>query len=284
MNTLLLLAALLMGPAPDQAEKLDEAAGLYREGSVMFDAADYDGAIDKFTRALGIVAALDAQDETRLMLLYNIASAHEKQFEIDKDVEHLRQALALYKRYLEFAQSTGDLGEELDVAPRITRLEKRVKVADQLERNRANAEKDDERDVPPPPPGTAGPDQLDWKKPRNTGIGLVVAGSGLAVGGVIMAIVGSGYEAHAREEVNKLADLGVPMDHPAWMQGGEFIAEEKRKGNALMGVGATMAVVGAAGIGVGSYYLVKSKRMKEGVAVVPALSPGFAGIQLSGKF
>jgi tetratricopeptide (TPR) repeat protein len=257
---------------------MDEAAVLYEEGTAMYDSADYSGAIEKFTKALGIVTSVNGDDRTRLTLLYNIAAAHEKGFSIDKDISHLRQALELYKRYRDFAQTTGDLGEELDVETRIAKLERRLRTRDQVEANRAANRK------VPPPPVTAVP-EADWKKPRNTGIALVAVGGAVTIGGVIMAVTGSRFEANAQAQVDKLAAMGVPPTDPAWIEGEAFVQSEKKKGNALMGTGATLAIVGAAGVGVGAYFLVKSKKLRNGsVSVIPALSPGFAGIQISGSF
>lgn len=282
MLTKMLLAFALAGAPVEGSPEMQEAQALYTEGTAMFDSADYNGAIEKFTKALGIVTAADGDDHTRLTLLYNIASAHEKAHAIDKDVTHLRQALQLYERYRDFAQKSGNIGDELDVEAKIARLEKQLRAADQMRRNRETAEP---REVPPPPPPVQETEEADWKKPRDTGVGLVVGGSVATIGGVVLAVVGSGREAKAREQVDELADLGVPMDDPAWAEGDQFIADEKRKGNALMGVGATLAVVGAAGVGVGAYYLVKAKKMREGrVSTLPALAPGYAGVQITGRF
>lgn len=284
MNTLLLSLILAFG-APVTGDPTEEAEVLYREGTVKYEAADYNGAIEDFTAALALVVeAPDTEDNrrTRLTILYNIAATHEKAFTIDQDITHLRQAIALYERYLKFAQSTGDLGDEIDAEAKLAHLRKQIRVHKQIEENRANSSKQPPPAAPSPSPTDEG---LDWERPRKTGIALVGAGGVLTLGGVALAVVGSQLEPRAEQEVSKLADLGVPMDHPSWEQGDEFIAQEKRKGNALLGVGVSVAVVGAVGVGVGSYYLVKAKRLRENeVAVIPSLSPNFAGIQLSGKF
>jgi tetratricopeptide (TPR) repeat protein len=259
------------------AGTLEDARSLYEAGSVLYDAADYLGAIDKFTEALGIVKRLGGHDEVRLSLLYNIAASHEKQFEIDKDVSHLRQALALYRQYEEFV-SGGDLGDELDVHGKILNLERRLNTHDNIERNRANS-KMEPRDIPPPPTSNG------WERHRKTGVGLAVSGGVFLVGGVILSVVGSQFEPSARAQVDELADLGVPMDHPAWAQGDEFIEQERRKGVALMAVGGSLAVVGVVGVGVGTFFLVKAKRARAGQASVsPTLGRGFAGVQLTGRF
>jgi len=280
MNPLLLTFVLAFaGPSPQQ---LEEAQVLFRDGTVKYESADYNGAIKSFTEALGIMTEADGDESTRLTLLYNIAKAHEKAFKIDQDVQHLRQAQMLYERYFEFAQKTGNLGDELDIESKLAHLNTQLKIHSEIQENRDKAE----GPPPPPPVTTLGADvDTDWEKPRKTGIGFAVGGGVFTIGGVVLAVLGSQFEGKAQTQVNGLTDQGVPMDHPAWAEGNEFVASEKRRGTIFMATGATVAVVGVAGLGVGTYYLVKSKRLREGrVAAVPALSPGFAGVQISGRF
>lgn len=261
-------------PVTDNA--IVEAQTLYQEGTVLFDSADYLGAIEKFTAALAIVKRLGGDDRVRLALLFNIASAHEKQFEIDHDVSHLRQALALYRQYEEFADTQEDLGEALDVHAHVLELEKRLRTYDEIQRNRENISNGT---VPPPPTGDTG-----WKRHRGIGIGLLVTGGGMLVGGVTMIALGTQFEPKARAQVNELADLGVPLDHPAWAEGDKFITQEKRKGALMMGLGGSLAAMGLVGTGVGSFYLVKSKRERAQLTVNPSMGLGFAGVQLTGHF
>jgi len=274
MKTLLLT---LMLAAP--VEPTPEAQSLYQEGTTMFDSADYNGAIEKFTAALNLVGNADADTHTRLMLLFNIASAHERQYEIDEDRAHLRQALTLYERYREFAQTRGDLGEELDIEARISRIRGLLKDSDESD------------PVPEGPEAAATPDPVgtgahgNWKKPRNTGIGLVIGGGAVTLGGAVLAIIGTQLEPNAQSQVDELADMGVPMDHPAWVEGQQFVEDERRKGRAMIGAGVAVSVVGLVGVGVGSYYLVKAKKLKEGrLSVTPTVSRGSAGIQIGGRF
>lgn len=263
-------------PGPDAPSASDQAAieraeGLYRKGSTLYESAEYPGAIAAFTEALAIVQEMpDAPLETKLSLLYNIASAHERAYEIDGDVAHLRQALKLYQRY---EADSADVGDQLDAGARRTRIETTLR---ELETAKV---------VPAPEPSPATPRPADdrGRKHRDVGIGLLVPGVAAVIGGVVVATVGSTYESRARDEVAKLADLGVPPDHPAWIEGDDFIAQERRKGAVLMGVGGAVAAVGAVGVGVGAFYLVKSKRARH-VAVAPQIAPGFAGLHLAGRF
>jgi tetratricopeptide (TPR) repeat protein len=274
----ILLITILMTTAPQSEEP---ARSLYHEGSTLFEAADYEGAIEKFTEALSLVGDEDQDDmHVRLTLLFNIASAHVRQYEIDQDVEHLRQALALFRRYKEFTQKHGDLGEELDIEARLSRVEHmlaEVEEADEVAPTPAPVE--------PEPEQSSTDEGLEWQKARKTGTGLVVAGSLATVGGAVLAVVGSRLEPRARGQVDELADMGVPFDHPAWQEGDEFIAQQQRQGTVMIGAGVAVSLVGLVGVGVGSYYLVKSKKLREHeVSIAPAWGSGTAGIQIGGRF
>ena len=233
--------------------------------------------------ALRLVQANDGNESIQKELLYNIGRAHEEAFEIDRDLKHLRAALSLYEEYEGFAAwqdvsgGSSDAAQDLqEVRERILDLKKRLRVADQIAENKHNASSP----VPPALPPTA-----DWKRPRNIGIGLTVTGGAAIIGGVAFAIVGSRYRPNAQEQVMKLNDLGVPMDHPAWQEGGKFIDDETRKGNAVMAVGGTLAGVGAIGTGVGIYFLVKSGKLKNGkIQPSATLTPTYAGFSLTGRF
>lgn len=259
-------------PAPTNHDRA-RAQELYAEGSILYDSANYAGAIDKFTEALALVQAGDrAEDErSRLVLLWNIATAHEKAYEIDSDPTHLRQALTLYRRYKGFAESTGDPREIEDAKTRIANLEKAM----------ADTERKPPKDEVAPPPVLS---DSSWKRPRRIGIGLLVPGAAAVVGGVAVLALGSTYENRARAQVNKLADLGVPPTDPAWDEGEEFIAQERRKGRTMMALGGSLAGVGAVLAGVGTFFVVKAKRTRARMSVAPTVSTTYLGFSFLGRF
>lgn len=277
MIPLLFITALTVAdPSPEQKV---EAEILYRDGSTKYESADYNGAIEDFTKVLGIMTESDGNEKTRLSLLYNIATAHEKAFKIDQDLTHLRQALLLYNRFLEFAHKTGNLEEQLDVKSKIAHLRAQLETPSSENKVEALAPEPLFLPVRVKDPGP------DWKKPRNLGIGLVISGGAVTIGGIVLAVLGSQLEGQAQAQVNGLADQDIPMDHPAWAEGEAFVTSEKRRGGLFMGLGASVAIVGATGIGVGTYYLVKSKRLRESrLAVLPSFSPRLSGIHISGQF
>lgn len=289
--TLLVLLAVLSGPPPLPPDRppvpeaptpapvynpnRDRAQALYAEGSTLYDSADYAGAIAKFTEALALVQDTGEQDErSRLVLLWNIASAHEKAYAVDHDVTHLRQALLLYQRYLGFAERTGDSAEQQDAKKRIANLEKAITEKDLSKKEILTT----------PSPFGPSPDKNTWKQPRNIGIGLLVPGVAGLVSGAVLIGVGSTFEDRARAQVNKLADVGVPADDPAWDQGAKFIEQERQKGRILMGVGGAALGVGALFTGFGTFYLVKANRTRMALSVTPAVRATYFGLSFSGRF
>ena len=86
---------------PASTADLSEARRLYYEGSTRYDAADYEGAIEKFTEALTSVKEVGSNDfQVRGLLLYNIGKAHVRAYDTTQDVVHLRQARTIYREFI----------------------------------------------------------------------------------------------------------------------------------------------------------------------------------------
>ena len=75
-----------------------EAERLFRQGSARYAAADYAAAIEAFQAALELVLKHDFDPAVELGLLVNLARAHVRAFEVDRDLMHLRTALEIYRR------------------------------------------------------------------------------------------------------------------------------------------------------------------------------------------
>jgi hypothetical protein len=272
----LILSFVLVPPVPPAppaeheapAEHLADAEALYRDGSTLYEAADYPGAIQKFTAALALVSAKSTPDGDTIKrpLLWNIAIAHERAFGIDGDQRHLRQAQTLYRSYVELLAKD----EVAAIAEAKTSL---LRVQTLLSEQEKQS---------PPPPRVAAPShpvqQERDQKALKLGVGLLVPGVAATVAGAVMLGVGSTYGGKAQAQVDMLADLGVPPNDPAWDQGAKFVEQERRKGRAMMAVGGTLAGAGVVLIGIGAYYTAKGKRVR----VSPML--GIFGMTLSGKF
>lgn len=94
---------------PASETPLTLARRLYDEGTVAYSASDYDQAIEKFTAALRIISTqdVDVGADTRALLLYNLATAHRKAYEMSRALEHLRKAIDLYDRIEREAPDAG---------------------------------------------------------------------------------------------------------------------------------------------------------------------------------
>jgi hypothetical protein len=78
-----------------------EVKQLYTQGRARFDTLDYQGAIDLWTKAFGLLPANEDNRSIRNDLVYNIATAQEEAYKVDRDPAHLRQAIGLLERYVD---------------------------------------------------------------------------------------------------------------------------------------------------------------------------------------
>lgn len=85
-------------PAADEEAQLAEAREMFERGRSKYDTFDYEGAIDVWQQAYAKVP--QSQAGVRNAMVYNIALAQEKAFDVDKDVAHLRQAVLLLEQWV----------------------------------------------------------------------------------------------------------------------------------------------------------------------------------------
>ncbi len=91
----------MAGPAAaaeDEDAQLAEAREMFERGRSKYDTFDYEGAIDVWQQAMAKVPP--SQAGVRNAMVYNIALAQEKAFDVDKDVAHLRQAVLLLEQWV----------------------------------------------------------------------------------------------------------------------------------------------------------------------------------------
>ncbi len=89
------------GPSASKSSNIKEVRRLYREGRARYETLDYAGAVELWTKAYAMVEPIPENREFRNNLVYNIAAAKEKQFELEQDVTYLKQAKGLLERYVE---------------------------------------------------------------------------------------------------------------------------------------------------------------------------------------
>lgn len=79
-------------PEPEEPDPTEqEAAALFREGSMFYELGQYPEAIDKFEAAWKLAPVPQ--------LLFNLGQAHRRWFEVDPDIDHLRQSRTFFVNY-----------------------------------------------------------------------------------------------------------------------------------------------------------------------------------------
>lgn len=88
-------------PEPEVDPVMAEAKELFDAGVARYTAADYGAAVDLWLEAFSLVPATYDNRMIKAELIYNVARAQQKWFEIDKDVKHLRQSREILLRYVD---------------------------------------------------------------------------------------------------------------------------------------------------------------------------------------
>lgn len=286
MATSVLLLASWLAFAPPQssddaeppAADLSAAKRLFDEGLARYETADYEGAIEVFTLALSELSGQGVDDfAIRGLLRFNIGRAHVRAYEIDHDVEHLRQAQTILRRLLDEAklpELEGMLDEQT-----IADAEQQLRDIDALLAGDGGEPPGPEQPGDQPRDRDERPaDSAAAHEARTRGIALLVPGVALIGAGVGMLAWGASFGPAAEQQV--LSFEGTPADPNA---GDDFIAVERRKGAAWMAGGAIGATLGVVGVAIGIQQLVKAKRLA-GTQAALQVSPSGFGLIVSGRF
>jgi chorismate mutase len=264
-------------PAATGEEKpvdMDAVKRIYAEGKAKYDTHDYKGAIDKWTEALALLPPVTENREIRNDLVYNIATAQEKAYDIDKDLAHLRSARALLvdfvDEYKRLYTPTDEARAEVErVKDRIAKLDERIAAA--------------EKNVPKVNP--YGTDNAEAKR-KAQALQEVFAsdpelarqyksGRGMIIGGSVMLGLGA------------LSLLVAAASIPAASHSGPDRGINRGIAFAFGAVGIGGVVAGAVLLGIG---VPKRKRAletaKSRVVIAPTLGPAgaLAGFGLVGRF
>jgi tetratricopeptide (TPR) repeat protein len=261
-----------------EPDPLADAQRLYDRGKAKFETADYADAIELWTEAYAIVPETSEGAQIKVLLLYNIATAREKQFDVSRDPAELRQAMILLESFDRsistlYGEGPDAEAERTKVESKLAELEARLR---EHEARVAAAEGDEDTTPPPPEPTTPPDDREQGRGARGLVIGGAVA-TGLGVGGLGLMAAGLGMGARA----NDISDL-APDD----VDGRRARFDRGRTGNALAiagGVaGGVLLLTGAVLLGLGL------KRARAGrasdVALVPAPHRDGAALVLQGRF
>ncbi|MEX1365310.1 MAG: hypothetical protein AB1Z98_19435 [Nannocystaceae bacterium] len=293
-------AAAAPAPAPAEAQAEDpalvEARALYDEGKARFDTFDYAGAVDSWTKAYAKLP--DSSAGVRNAMVYNIATAQEKAYGIDKDLAHLRQAVMLLQSYVakykELYKRTPETAAEVQKAEnRIAVLQERIARAERGEADEAAA-------TPGQPAPTAGPtnqrfgsgevDGIQWNTGHNPppDPALVTRNRLLAqeeektdhmlIGAYVALSIGG---------VATLGGLGALLGASAAEAASP---EDETAGRGARGAGWGTLAFGIAGLAAGTTLLIigfqRRKKARDGtlIAGAPLLGPGLAGASFSVRF
>ncbi|MEM9462736.1 MAG: hypothetical protein AAGF11_51825 [Myxococcota bacterium] len=278
---------------PKEDPALTEARALYDEGKARFDTFDYQGAVDLWTKAYAKLPEDAAGIRNRLV--YNIATAQEKAFELDHDVEHLRRAQMLLESYIgnykALVERTPESQAEVDKAQeRIAVIKERIEAA----------QKGDTR---PPPPIEGEDTEIEWEggaapspdpellernrrladEERKTDKLLIGAYVSLSLGGLFTLIGLSAMAgANSIESQTMMGEddpLGGEPEDPE-----DTPADELRgTGYGSLGLGLAGVITGFVLLGVG---LDRRKKAKNGTLITthPMLAPGLAGAGVRVRF
>jgi tetratricopeptide (TPR) repeat protein len=123
--------ALAGAPAAAEDPALTEAKTLYKEGEIKFQTADYEEALALWKRAFAILPDGDEHRGIRHALVYNIAEAHSRAYEISRNPTHLRKAKILLENYRAdhralFGDEPDAVKERAEVDDRIAELDKKI--------------------------------------------------------------------------------------------------------------------------------------------------------------
>ena len=251
------------------------AKSLYEQGKNRFDTADYDAAIELWTEAYGALPNTPDAAPIKAALIYNIATAQERAYAIDKDITHLRRAAILVQQYADAIPALYGEGEQAQaerdrVQERLEDLRTRIEEAEaaQPEPEAEPDAEDESIEHPFPEPVPSSDMQPDPRTRPLIISGAVLAGLGVAMSGVMAGGLVMGSQAND----------GVPED----LEQRRDQFDKGRTGNTLAiasgVVAGVLVVTGATLLGVGL------SRRRSPVAVTPSVGPKWSGLSLSGRF
>ncbi|MFV8754498.1 hypothetical protein ACNOYE_28450 [Nannocystaceae bacterium ST9] len=268
--------------APPEDPNMVRARELFDAGVARYTGADYGAAVEFWLEAYALIPPSFDNRLVKAELIYNVARAQQKWFEIDQDIKHLRQARESLGRYLDEVdelyppeqvalerQKVEEQIAELDESIREAEAEAARREAELAERMRPKF--DDKADA----------------RERKRNKAMIGAGAGLSVvglGAIGMLVAGIAMAGQANRSVEQLP---LATD----------IAERERQlnkgqaGNSLILLGSLVggvfltAGLPLLGVGVAAENKRKQRRKQAGLeAASPMFMPGGVGFVVGGRF
>ncbi|PRQ01215.1 tetratricopeptide repeat protein [Enhygromyxa salina] len=149
------------GPAQGAAEDpaLAQVRALYKQGEIKFQTAEYEQALELWIRAFGMLPDGEETRGIRHALVYNMAGAHSRAYQINRDPAHLRKAKILLENYR--ADHRALYGDEAEAIAERTEVDDRLtELDDMIAASEAAGEKSPiaaEVDTSPEPSGVVPP-------------------------------------------------------------------------------------------------------------------------------
>jgi len=152
-----------------QEDALDEAKRAFETGSREYKLGNYEQAVALFERSYEL--------SERPALLFNLAQAYARTYEIDDDVENLRKAKKLFSNFIVDMEAVGELDAEAkaDAERLIGEIEEQIAAHERREREQRRA-------------GSRGGDDRPLAK-RGWFWAVVVGSAALVAGGVTTAVL-----------------------------------------------------------------------------------------------
>ena len=241
-------------------DPMARVASLINDGQVLFDTADFIGAIDRWTRAYATLPGAPDILTARNLLTYQIAQAHIEAHAIDGQPTHLRKAERLLSRYIEgLAPEEAEArlsAEELreDLRQRIATAPPPVVIAE----------------APPPPPPRVDAPRRSNRLTLAAGITLGVGGA-LLVGTIVAALGGRSIDRYGERAVVRGAQ-SAELD--------ELLTRGTRANQAAIGT----AVAGALLVTTGVALLITGRVRRSPVALAPSFGHGLVGMSFATRF
>jgi tetratricopeptide (TPR) repeat protein len=268
-------------PEPEDP-KMARARELFDEGVARYTASDYGKAIDFWLEAYTLIPPTFENRLVKAELIYNIARAQQKWFEIDQDIQHLRQARESLGRYLE---EIDELYPAEQVALERQKVEEQIAELDEsiAEAEAEAARREAELAERMRPKFDEKADARDRKRNKamiGSGSAFTVVGVG-AVGALVAGIGMAGQAERAVQDLPLAADMDERQRQVAkGTSGNALIVLGSLAGGVLLAAGVPLLAIGLVG-----EKKRKQRRREAGLeAAAPMMLPGGAGLMVGGRF
>jgi tetratricopeptide (TPR) repeat protein len=289
-STLTVPLPVLAAPPEAEAEPEPEAEDpnmlrareLFDSGVARYTASDYEGAIEFWLEAYALIPPTFDNRLVKAELIYNVARAQQKWFEIDQDIKHLRQAREILGRYLD---EVDELYPAEQVALERQKVEEQIADLDETitEAEAEAARREAELAERMRPKFDEKADARDRKRNKAMiGSGSAFTAIGLtAVGALVAGIAMAGQAERAVEDLPLEADIDERQRQVAkGSSGNALIVLGSLAGGVFLAAGVPLLAIGLVG-----EKKRKQRRREAGVdAAAPVVLPGGAGLMVGGRF